>query len=161
MRRYGLRDDQFVRIEHLLPGRPGYVGRNSGVGQSAFCRGGDLEVPLRRAVARSARAVWRLEDHSHAVLAMGEKRCLGDLFKTLADDPDNEYAMIDATIVRAHQHSAGGGVVHGSTCSDGDGPGVGERTPSDLDACRAVQTEPGSPPPHSATAAQGHQLAGL
>ena len=25
----------------------------------------------------------------------------------LADDPDNEYAMIDATIVRAHQHSAG------------------------------------------------------
>jgi transposase len=29
------------------------------------------------------------------------------VFKTLADDPDNEYAMIDATIVRAHQHSAG------------------------------------------------------
>jgi len=29
------------------------------------------------------------------------------LFKALADDPDNEYAMIDATIVRAHQHSAG------------------------------------------------------
>ena len=25
----------------------------------------------------------------------------------MADDPDNEYAMIDATIVRAHQHSAG------------------------------------------------------
>jgi transposase len=30
-----------------------------------------------------------------------------NLFKVLADDPDNEYAMIDATIVRAHQHSAG------------------------------------------------------
>jgi hypothetical protein len=29
------------------------------------------------------------------------------LFKALADDPDNEYAMIDATIVRAHKHSAG------------------------------------------------------
>jgi Transposase DDE domain len=25
----------------------------------------------------------------------------------LASDPDNEYMMIDATIVRAHQHSAG------------------------------------------------------
>ena len=25
----------------------------------------------------------------------------------MADDPDTEYAMIDATIVRAHQHSAG------------------------------------------------------
>ena len=29
------------------------------------------------------------------------------LFKALADDPDNEYVMIGATIVRAHQHSAG------------------------------------------------------
>src|ERR1700735_2464072 len=29
------------------------------------------------------------------------------LFKAAADDPDTEYAMIDATIVRAHQHSAG------------------------------------------------------
>jgi len=29
------------------------------------------------------------------------------LFKALANDPDNEYAMIDATIVRAHQRSAG------------------------------------------------------
>jgi hypothetical protein len=29
------------------------------------------------------------------------------VFKVLAEDADNEYAMIDATIVRAHQHSAG------------------------------------------------------
>jgi transposase len=29
------------------------------------------------------------------------------LFQHLAADADNEYAMIDATIVRAHQHSAG------------------------------------------------------
>jgi transposase len=33
---------------------------------------------------------------------VGEK-----LFKVLADDPDNEYAMNDANIVRAHQYSAG------------------------------------------------------
>ena len=30
------------------------------------------------------------------------------LFEALAQNADNEYAMIDATIVRAHQHSAGG-----------------------------------------------------
>ncbi len=30
-----------------------------------------------------------------------------DSTKPLASDPDNEYMMIDATIVRAHQHSAG------------------------------------------------------
>ena len=29
------------------------------------------------------------------------------IFEMLAADVDNEYAMIDSTIVRAHQHSAG------------------------------------------------------
>ena len=29
------------------------------------------------------------------------------IFKHLAEDADNEYAMIDATIVRTHQQSAG------------------------------------------------------
>jgi transposase len=29
------------------------------------------------------------------------------VFQHLAADADNEYAMIDSTIVRAHQHSAG------------------------------------------------------
>jgi transposase len=29
------------------------------------------------------------------------------LFEALADDPDFEYVILDATIVRAHQHSAG------------------------------------------------------
>ena len=36
-----------------------------------------------------------------------EKGDWENLFKALAADRDNEYAMIDATIVRAHQHSAG------------------------------------------------------
>src|ERR1019366_3459719 len=38
----------------------------------------------------------------------GPKAAFGkSLFKALEDDPGNEYAMIDATIVRAHWHSAG------------------------------------------------------
>jgi Putative transposase of IS4/5 family (DUF4096) len=36
MKRYGLRDDQFARIEMLLPGRPGTVGRNSEKGNRLF-----------------------------------------------------------------------------------------------------------------------------
>ena len=36
MNRHGLRDDQFARIEKLLPGRPGYVGRNSDLGNRLF-----------------------------------------------------------------------------------------------------------------------------
>jgi transposase len=29
------------------------------------------------------------------------------IFRTLASEANNEYAMLDSTIVRAHQHSAG------------------------------------------------------
>jgi transposase len=36
LRRYALSDDQFARIEHLLPGRPGHVGRNSDKGNRLF-----------------------------------------------------------------------------------------------------------------------------
>ena len=36
MDRHALRDDQFARIEHLLPGRTGTVGRNSDLGNRLF-----------------------------------------------------------------------------------------------------------------------------
>ena len=36
-----------------------------------------------------------------------EKGVRKTVFEALAADADNEYAMIDNTIVRAHQHSAG------------------------------------------------------
>src|SRR5664279_705159 len=45
MERHALRDDQFARIEHLLPGRPGAVGRNSDLGNRLFVDA--LGNPLR------------------------------------------------------------------------------------------------------------------
>jgi transposase len=107
MRRYGLRDDQFARIEHLLPGRPGYVGRSSVLGNRLFIdaviwkfRSG---APWRDLPERFG--AWK---NIHTRFSRwSEKGVWERLFKALADDPDNEYAMIDATIVRAHQHSAG------------------------------------------------------
>ena len=36
MKRYGLRDDQFARIETLLPGAPVTVGRSSELGNRLF-----------------------------------------------------------------------------------------------------------------------------
>ena len=42
MKRYGLRDDQFERIELLLPGRPGTVGRNSDGGNPLFVEAKDI-----------------------------------------------------------------------------------------------------------------------
>jgi transposase len=36
MNRHGLRGDQFARVENLLPGRPGHVGRDSEFGNRLF-----------------------------------------------------------------------------------------------------------------------------
>jgi transposase len=106
VRRYGLRDDQWDRIKDLLPGRDGTVGRPA-VDNRLFVdavlyryragipwrdlpeRFGDFRVVHTRFSRWAARGV------------------LKTVFEQLAQDADNEYAMIDSTIVRAHQHSAG------------------------------------------------------
>ena len=41
------------------------------------------------------------------VSAAGPRAAFGRRFKHLAADADNEYALIDSIIVRAHQHCAG------------------------------------------------------
>jgi len=107
MDRHALRDDQFARIENLLPGRPGTVGRNSDLGNRLFV---DAVIWKFR-----VGTPWRdLPDHfgdwcnTHRRFSRwAVSGVWKNLFKALADDPDNEYASIDATIVRAHQHSAG------------------------------------------------------
>ena len=38
---------------------------------------------------------------------MGQIKYLAACFHSVGNEADNEYAMIDSTIVRAHQHSAG------------------------------------------------------
>src|ERR1700688_1932219 len=107
MEHHALRDDQFDRIEHLLPGRPGTVGRDSDLGNRLF-----VEAVIWK--FRSG-APWRdlperfggWKNTHKRFSRWAESGVWESLFKALADDPDNEYAMIDATIVRAHQHSAG------------------------------------------------------
>ena len=107
MERHALRDDQFARIEHLLPGRPGTVGRNSDLGNRLFVNAViwkfRVGTPWRDLPERFGG--WCNTHRRFSRWAVGG--VWENLFKTLAEDPDNEYAMIDATIVRAHQHSAG------------------------------------------------------
>lgn len=56
MTRRGLQDDQFCRIENLLPGRRGAVGRNSDRGNRLFVDAGIWKFP--------AGAPWRdLPEH--------------------------------------------------------------------------------------------------
>ncbi len=105
-RRYALRDDQWERIQDLLPGREGHVGGTAKDNRRFVeavlyryragipwrdlpLRVGDFRVVHTRHMRWSKSGVW-------------EK-----VFRHLAADADNEYAMIDATIIRAHQHAAG------------------------------------------------------
>ena len=105
-RRYALREDQGERIEALLPGRAGHVGgtaRDNRLFVEAVLyryragipwrdlpeRFGDFRVIHTRHMRWSRSGVWER------------------VFQHLAADADNEYAMIDTTIIRAHQHAAG------------------------------------------------------
>jgi len=106
VRRYGLRDDQWEKIKDMLPGREETVGvtakdnrlfveavvyrYRAGIPwRDLPARFGDFRVVHTRHTRWSRSGVWK------------------QVFERLADEPDNEYAMIDSTIVRAHQHSAG------------------------------------------------------
>ena len=105
-KRYGLRDDQWRRIEALLPGREGQRGvtaRDNRLFVEAVLyryragiawrdlpeRFGDFRVVHTRHMRWSRSGVW------------------ARVFEALAADSDNEYAMLDATIVTAHQASSG------------------------------------------------------
>jgi transposase len=96
-RRCGLRNDQWERIEELLPGRRGSVGRpaqdnrlfveavlyryRAGIlWRDLPERFGDFRVVHTRFSRWARRGVWK------------------KLFEHLASDADNEYAMIDSTI---------------------------------------------------------------
>lgn len=106
MRRYALRDDQWERIKDMLPGREGTVGVTA-KDNRLF-----VEAVLYRYRAGIA---WRdLPEHfgDFRVVHLRHTRwsktgVWEKIFELLSQDADNEYAMIDSTIVRAHQHSAG------------------------------------------------------
>src|SRR5215203_2725222 len=106
MRRYALRDDQWDRIKDLLPGREGYVGvtaKDNRLFVEAVLYRYRAGIPWRDLPERFGCGVKVQTRFSRWAKAGVWER----LFQHLAADADNEYAMIDSTIVRAHQHSAG------------------------------------------------------
>ena len=68
----------------------------------------ELEVAQRALVEISRRSTRNGAPlrYLRTLFLPGQSRCLS-VFEALSADADNEYAAIDATIVRAHQHSAG------------------------------------------------------
>jgi putative transposase len=101
-----LTDRQWQRIEKLVAGKKGDKGRGG--------KDNRLFVDAVLWILRTG-APWRyLPDEFGKwnsvytrFLRWARKGRWESLFKALADDPDFEHVMIDATIVRAHQHAAG------------------------------------------------------
>ena len=104
--RLTLSDDQWKRVAPLLPGKEGDPGR-SGKNNRMF-----LEAVLW--VARVG-SPWRdlPEDFGkwNSVFQRFRRWALKGVFErvftTLSGDPDFEYALIDGTLVRVHQHGTG------------------------------------------------------
>ncbi len=105
-RRYALRDDQWERIKELLPGRQGSVGvtaKDNRLFVEAVLYRYRAGIPWRDLPERFGH--YR---KIHTRFRRWAKTGVWErVFQALAEDADNEYAMIDSTIVRAHQHSAG------------------------------------------------------
>ena len=106
MERFGLRDDQWNRIKDILPGREGHVGGTAADNRlfvEAVLYRFRTGIPWRDLPARLG--YWK---STHQRFSRWAKSGVFErIFQLLASDADNEYMMIDATIVRAHQHSAG------------------------------------------------------
>jgi transposase len=106
MRRYALRDDQWERIKDILPGRDGHVGvtaHDNRLFVEAVLFRYRAGIPWRDLPERFG--PWK---NVHTRFSRwAESGVWLRLFEALAADADKEYAMIDSTIVRAHQHSAG------------------------------------------------------
>ena len=106
MRRYALRDDQWDRIKDILPGREGHVGGTAASNRlfvEAVLFRFRAGIPWRDLPERFGD--WKIVYQRFNRWA--KSGVFQRVFRFLASDHDNEYMMIDATIVRAHQHSAG------------------------------------------------------
>ena len=97
---------QWARISNLVPGKKGDRGR-TGEDNRLFVdavlwilRTGAPWRDLPRAFGNWNSVFVRFNRWSR-------KGVWENLFKVLSEDPDFEHVMIDATIIRAHQHAAG------------------------------------------------------
>jgi transposase len=101
-----LSDEQWRRIEGLCPGKasdPGATGRDNRM----FVEG-VLWIARTGSPWRDLPSVF---GNWNTVFTRFNRWSRGGvwhrIFAALSDDPDFEYAIIDSTIVRAHQHAAG------------------------------------------------------
>lgn len=106
-RRHALRDDQWDKIKDSLPGKEsdcGVTAKDNRLFIDAVMWIGKTGAPWRDLPGSYGK--W---SSVHKRFCRWAKKGVWQIvFNTLAVDADTEWLMIDSTIVRAHQHSAGG-----------------------------------------------------
>lgn len=103
MRLHRLRDDQWDRIKEGPPGRAGSVGVTSADTRLFVVYHYRTGIPWRD--LPECLGDWNNTHRRHSRWA--KRGVWTGILALLAVDADTEYAMIDSTIMRAHQHSAG------------------------------------------------------
>jgi len=105
MRRHEIKDDQWERIEHLLPGKAGdrgvtadnrlfinavfWIGKTGAPWRDLPERFGKWNSVFQRFNRWSQKGVWQ------------------KVMEALSEEADLEWLLIDSTVIRAHQHAAG------------------------------------------------------
>ena len=106
-KRYELSEAQWLRIEPLLPGKVGDPGR-SGADNRLFVNG-VLWVLRSGAHWHDLPERYGKWKSLHKRFSRWSKAGVWErLFNDLAKDADNQYLMLDSTLVRAHQQAATG-----------------------------------------------------
>ncbi len=106
MARRELRGDQWQRIKGFLPGKKGDAGRTAKNNRKFI----DAVLWIARTGSHWRELPPGFGKWNSVFVRYNRWAAKGvwdSIFRALADDPDFEYVMMDATIVRAHQHSAG------------------------------------------------------
>ena len=108
MHRHALTDDEWVRLEPLLPPERGRPGRPPTLLNRLFVDGvvyiAKTGLPWRDLPGRFG--PWKSVFNKWS--RWNKKGVFSKVFDVFAQDADNEASIADSTYARAHQHSAGG-----------------------------------------------------
>ena len=105
VKRYELSDEQWEKIEHILPGKEGDRGRSAKDNRNFI----DGVLWILRSGARWSDLPERYGKYKsvHKRFSRWSKNQIWEkIFNLLIGDKKNQYLMIDSTIVKAHQQSS-------------------------------------------------------
>ena len=105
MRRFELADEQWQRVEGLLPGQPGSPGRSADNNRLFL----DAVLWIVRTGAPWRDLPERFGEWNSVFQRFNRwaKRGVWQRVFDALQEPDLEWVMLDATIIRAHVHAAG------------------------------------------------------